>query len=51
MNYPYKMLKPPSIFQGEARIILATYFADPKNKSAEPLLKMYSNFKLARAEC
>ena len=52
VSYPYKMGKPPWRFKGEESF-LAMQFADPsgKAKMLSPLIKLYSNFKLARAEC
>ena len=52
VSYPYKMGKPPWRFKGKESL-LAMQFEDPsgKAKMLSPLIKMFSNFNLARAEC
>ena len=51
VSYPYKMGKPPWRFKGKESF-LAMQFEDPSGKAKilSPLIKMFSNFKLARAE-
>ena len=46
------MGKPPWRFKGKESF-LAMQFEDPSGKAKilSPLIKMFSNFKLARAEC